>query len=394
MRCFFPESVNHDPEVGLREFFIEDRLEKFRTESPCNLGESGIRNLDLDALAEYLDLDLRDLGKLSLADSPNSGRKDLREEISKLYNHVSPDQVLVTTGTGEALFIAFHLLLQKGDTTSLFWPAFQALYEVPRSLGANLQKVNLLSRLESKELGFGKGNLNNLFQNSPKLIVFNHPHNPTGIIAEEEDKKEIKRFAGNFSNWILFDEHYRFLSEEEDLGWSGFGICENSISTGSITKCFGVMGLRIGWLIGPKDWIRKARSMKDYLTHTVSPISEFLTLKLLQNRKFLQSKIRKTLRQNVGNFAQIVRANKLPGIASFKEPRGGVVGFAKLQAGLESRKFADLLYEKAGVFVLPSADFETEGYIRLGFGETEERFRLGLERWSSLGSDTIALLNK
>ncbi|MGJ4747246.1 aminotransferase class I/II-fold pyridoxal phosphate-dependent enzyme [Leptospira sp. SA-E8] len=380
--------------MGLREFFIEDRLEKFRTEAPCNLGESGIRNLDLGQLSEYLDLDLRELGKLSLADSPNSGRKDLREEIAKLYNNVSPDQVLVTTGTGEALFIAFHLLLEKGNTTSLFWPAFQALYEVPRSLGGNLQKVDLLSRLESEELGFGKENLNKLFQNSPKLIVFNHPHNPTGIIAEEEDKKEIQKLASNFSNWILFDEHYRFLSEEEDLGWSGVGICENSISTGSITKCFGVMGLRIGWLIGPKEWIGQARSMKDYLTHTVSPISEFLTLKLLQNRKILQSKIRETLRGNVRTFAHAAASNKLPGIINFKEPRGGVVGFAKLQPGLDSKKFADLLYEKAGVFVLPSADFETEGYIRLGFGETEERFRLGLDRWSNLGSEQIALLNK
>ncbi|PKA14778.1 aminotransferase class I/II-fold pyridoxal phosphate-dependent enzyme [Leptospira haakeii] len=380
--------------MGLREFFIEDRLEKFRTEAPCNLGESGIRNLHLDQLTEYLNLDWRELGKLSLADSPNSGRKDLREEISKLYSNVSPDQVLVTTGTGEALFIAFHLLLQKGDLTSLFWPAFQALYEVPKSLGANLQKVDLLPRLESKELGFGKENLNNLFQNSPKLIIFNHPHNPTGIIAEEEDKNDLQRLTSNFPNWILFDEHYRFLSEEEDLGWSGFGLCENSISTGSITKCFGVMGLRIGWLIGPKDWIQKARSMKDYLTHTVSPISEFLALKLLQNRKPLQSKIKETLCANIRNFAHATQEGKLPGIVSFKEPRGGVVGFAKLQTGLESRKFADLLYEKVGVFVLPSADFETEGYIRLGFGETEERFRLGLERWSNLGSEVIALLNK
>ncbi|TGL59564.1 pyridoxal phosphate-dependent aminotransferase [Leptospira sarikeiensis] len=378
--------------MDLREFFIEDRLEKFRTEAPCNLGESGIRNLTLKELSEYLRLDLRELGELSLADSPNSGRKDLREEISKLYKNISPDQVLVTTGTGEALFIAFHLLLQKGDLVSLFWPAFQALYEVPKSLGANLQKVDLLSRLESKQLGFGKKNLEFLFQNSPELIIFNHPHNPTGIIAEKEDQLELQRLAKNFSNWILFDEHYRFLSDEEDLGWSGIGISEKSISTGSITKCFGVMGLRIGWLIGPKDWIQKARSMKDYLTHTVSPISEFLTLKLLQNRKELQAKIRNSLRKNIDSFSE--KATSLFGIESFQPPRGGVVGFAKLQAGLDSRKFSDLLYEKAGIFVLPSADFETEGYIRLGFGETEERFRLGLERWSNSGSELIALLNK
>ncbi|TGJ99232.1 aminotransferase class I/II-fold pyridoxal phosphate-dependent enzyme [Leptospira semungkisensis] len=378
--------------MSLREFFIEDRLERFRTEAPCNLGESGIRNINLSELARSLDLDLRDLGKLSLADSPNSGRMDLREEIASLYPNVSPEQVLITTGTGEALFLAFHTVLKEGDLVSLFWPSFQALYEVPKSIGAKIQRVDLLPRLLSGSSGLGRENIHSLFENNPQLIICNHPHNPTGMIAEDTDQTEILSQTGNFPNWILFDEHYRFLSKEEDIGWSGFGVSEKSLATGSITKCFGVMGLRIGWLVGPKDFLKEARSMKDYLTHTVSPISEFLTLELLKKRKILQARIKTNLDRNITLFENTWK--DLPGISFFQAPKGGVVGFPKLVDGLDARKFADTLYEKAGVFVLPSDDFEINGYIRVGFGETPERFSLGLERWSKIGSEIMALLNK
>ncbi|EPG67193.1 pyridoxal phosphate-dependent aminotransferase [Leptospira wolffii] len=378
--------------MSLREFFIEDRLERFRTEAPCNLGESGIRNFKLSEFAEILGLDLRDLGEISLSDSPNRGGRELREEISSLYSGVSPDQVLLTTGTGEALFIAFHLLLQKGDKVSLFWPAFQGLYEVPISLGAEILKVDVLSRLESQKSGFGEECLRLMFSPGLRLAICNHPHNPTGVVATEKDQSLILKSLSDFSGWTLFDEHYRFLSDKEDIGWSGACLGERAIATGSITKCFGVMGLRIGWLVGPEDWIQKARSMKDYLTHTVSPISEYLTLQLLRKRKPLQERIRKDLISNIRFFSEYWK--ELPGLEFFRAPEGGVVGFPKLQRGLDSRKFSDLLYEKAGVFVLPSADFETEGYLRIGFGETPDRFRAGLERWSRLGSETIALLNK
>ncbi|TGK13827.1 pyridoxal phosphate-dependent aminotransferase [Leptospira fletcheri] len=377
----------------LRDFFIEDRLERFRTSASCNLGESGIRNRDLSELSSYLGLDLRELGGLSLADSPNSGRPDLREEIAALYPGASADQVLVTTGTGEALFLAFCLLLEKGDPVSLFWPAFQALYEVPLFLGARLNPVSLLDRMEEEEFGFGERNLRNLFEEKPKLVVLNHPHNPSGISTTKGDREVLQKLPQEFpETWLLFDEHYRFLDGDSELGWSGFGLSERSVATGSVTKCFGVMGLRIGWLVGPKDFIGKARSMKDYLTHTVSPISEFLTLALLRKRNGMQASIRRNLETNITLFSRSV--SDLDGIDFFRRPEGGIVGFPKLDPRLSSGLYADLLWNQAGIFVLPGSDFETEGYIRVGFGETQERFREGLERWKALGSETIARLYK
>lgn len=357
-----------------REFFIEDRLEKFRLEAHCNLGESGIRNRSLHELMEDMGIDIQELGKISLADSPNQGSLELREEIAHLYRdsgrELTAENVLVTTGTSEALFLFFSLLLGKGSRVSLFTPAFQALYEIPMQLGAEIHGVSI----HDKRLDVSR-----LWENDPDLVILNHPHNPTGQGLLREDWNALAEIANKTKSRILFDEHYRFLDGERDLTPTGVGLSKNCYATGSITKCFGVVGLKIGWLVGEKSLIDRARSFKDYLTHTVNPISEYLCLQVLKNRHKLIKPIKSRIRENISYFCE--NLSGLGSIIDFYKPDGGLVGFSRLCPGLDSEKYADALYENASVFVLPGSNFEREGYIRIGFGEEEVRFREGIDRW-------------
>ncbi|EMP02461.1 pyridoxal phosphate-dependent aminotransferase [Leptospira santarosai] len=365
------------------KFWIEERLERYRKISPCNLGESGIRNITLGTLFSNLNLSSDVLDSISLEDSPNRGDLALREEIARLYPGLSADRILVTTGTGEALYILFHLLCRKGSVVSYLDPAFQALYEIPRMIGAILEPVSLLEFLDQSPTSFlPEFCVWELFARGKDLVVFNHSHNPSGLSLRSEEIEKMKEFASEHPGWILFDEHYRFLDFQNSLSWSGAGLNERTVSTGSITKCFGVMGLRIGWMTGPKDLIEKARSFKDYLTHTVSPISEFLTLQILRNRERLIAPIKTSLLENIQFFESIWR--ELPGLEGFTKPGGGVVSFVRLKEGIDSSRYADLLLDQCGVFVLPGHDFECEGWIRIGFGETNERFQAGTERWKKL----------
>ncbi len=353
-----------------REFFIEDRLEKYRLEAECNLGESGFRNFTLGYVCDFLGISFDDLKTISLADSPNQGREELRKEIAKLYEGITNEEVLVTTGTSEALFLFFSLILSPNDVVRYLSPAFQALYEIPLTLGAKLEPV----LVKSNEIL-----VDELFQNKAKLIIINHPHNPTGATLSEKEILKLKKILSSWDEYVLFDEHYRFLDYEKELGFSGAGLGKKIFATGSITKSFGVTGLRIGWLVGNKELLKKARSFKDYLTHTVNPISEFLALKLLQNREKFLKPIRENLQQNLKVFLDIIP--KLSSIQNFTPPKGGLVSFLKLKEGFSSREYADELYKNTGVFVLPGADFESEGFIRVGLGETHERFRTGLLKW-------------
>ncbi|MCX8000548.1 MAG: pyridoxal phosphate-dependent aminotransferase, partial [Leptospiraceae bacterium] len=150
-----------------REFFIEDRLEKYRLEAECNLGESGFRNFTLGYVCDFLGISFDDLKSISLADSPNKGREDLRKEIASLYEGITSEEVLVTTGTSEALFLFFSLVLSKDDVVRYLSPAFQALYEIPLTLSASLDAVPI------------SGNeifVEELFKSYAKLVIINHPH--------------------------------------------------------------------------------------------------------------------------------------------------------------------------------------------------------------------------
>ncbi|MDV6235030.1 pyridoxal phosphate-dependent aminotransferase [Leptospira ellisii] len=366
-----------------REFYIEDRLERYRTTAPCNLGESGIRNLTYGELLRRLEISSEELNAISLEDSPNRGDAVLREEIAKLYPGIRPEEVLTTTGTGEALYILFQLLCDRGSSVSYFSPAFQALYEIPKLCGARLFPVSVLSSASRRETSFVSSDLiGELFRAGKDLAIVNHPHNPTGLSFDGETVRAIREESLRHEGWILFDEHYRFLDYQNELSWTGAGLNPKSVATGSITKCFGVMGLRIGWMVGPVSLIERARSFKDYLTHTVSPISEFLTLKILRKRKELSERIRADLLSNIRYFES--NWKKLPGLKEFVPPGGGVVSFAPLKKDIDSSEYADFLMKHCGVFVLPGRDFETEGWVRIGFGETPERFREGIDRWKDL----------
>jgi aspartate/methionine/tyrosine aminotransferase len=353
--------------VQPREFFIEDRLEKYRTNSFCNLGESGLSNYTLGEILDQLSISPSELSKIPLDDSPNQGSEELRNEIAKLYGQeVSSSNVLVTTGTSEALYIYFHLLLKKNDQVSLLWPAFQALYEIPMMLGTKIRRV---------ETGF-----KDLFDSSNRLAIINHPHNPSGTNLLASDWELIESFCKNNNSLeFLFDEHYRFLDFATDMTRSGALLRANCSATGSITKCFGVVGLKIGWLIAREDLIQKARSFKDYLTHTVNPISEFLACKILQNRQTIIAPIKERIQDNIHYFQS--KLSSLKSIEHFLAPDSGLVSFPKLKGGILSEEYADRLYDNTGVFVLPGINFETEGYIRIGFGEVTERFREGINRW-------------
>ncbi|TGM59938.1 pyridoxal phosphate-dependent aminotransferase [Leptospira adleri] len=366
-----------------REFWIEERLEKYRKTSGCNLGESGIRNRNFGDLLRSLDIGFEELESISLEDASNRGGEELREEVAKLYPGLNPDQILITTGTGEALFILFHLLCKKDSSVAYFEPAFQALYEIPKMVGAELRPVSLLASLLTNPNSYlSSDSILELFSKKADLTIFNHPQNPSGLSLDEKGIQTIRKAASKPQGWILFDEHYRFLDFQNSLSWSGASLNERTVSTGSITKCFGVMGLRIGWMTGPKDLIEKARSFKDYLTHTVSPISEFLTLQILKNRIRLSASIKKSILENIRYFESVWK--ELPGVAGFVSPGGGVVSFLPLQEGIFSSAYADALIEQCDVFVLPGKDFETEGWIRVGFGEDVERFKAGIDRWKKL----------
>jgi len=262
------------------------------------------------------------------------------------------------------------------------FPAFQSLYEVPKAIGAEVRFWNL--DFEKNFIPDIK-ELEQLIDNKTKLIILNSPHNPTGIVLKKPLLKQIATLAKTKNIKIIADEHYRFLplNKEQKIIDSLRDIDKNIICTGSFIKCFGLMGLRIGWIIADQNLLKKCRDYKDYLTHVTPPISDFLAEKALLNKEKLIKRSQDIVKQNYKNLTAWLKNNTL---FKWVPAEAGVVTFLKFKQKTNSEDFCKQLIKKQEVFLLPGTSFEMEGYVRLGFGYAQDNFKEALKRIDKFSS--------
>ncbi|MBU0651007.1 aminotransferase class I/II-fold pyridoxal phosphate-dependent enzyme [bacterium] len=365
--------------MKIRRFFMEDWLSSNRFSVFCNMAESGVLDLRVDELLKLTNTDFSDLEKIKLEDIDARGSLELRSEIAKLYKDCDESNVMVTTGTSEALFCLFNILLCPGDNVIVMFPAFQSLYDVPRAVGAEVRFFGLSFENKFKPK---IEDLEKLVDRKTKLIILNSPHNPTGQILDESLIKDIINLAEKNNIKILADEHYRFLSLEKNLGImpSLRDFDAGIICTGSFIKCFGLMGLRIGWIIADEELLKKCRDYKDYLTHVTPPLSDFLAYRALKNKQHLIKRSKDIVLKNYSSLEKWMENNK---IFEWVPAQAGVVSFLKFREECKSDDFCRKLIEEQSVFLLPGTSFEMDGFVRLGFGYSENNvFEQALERIS------------
>ncbi|MDX1764978.1 MAG: aminotransferase class I/II-fold pyridoxal phosphate-dependent enzyme, partial [bacterium] len=270
-----------------------------------------------------------------------------------------------------------QLLLDPGDTLIVTFPAFQGLYETARALSCNVKFWEL--KFENNFVP-DLHELQDLMDDRTRLVVVNTPHNPTGKIIPMEMVQQVQGLCRQWGATLLLDEHYRFLPLDGSNRTlpSAVTLGEEVIGTGSIVKCFGLMGLRMGWMIAPHDLLDKSRDFKDYLTHTLSPISDFLSVQALRSREAILEKHRRSLKENISLLHQWMDAHGE--YFGWIPPEGGVVSYPRIRFDLSADRFCQDLIDREGVFLLPASSFEMEGFVRLGFGIPHRDFSEALER--------------
>ena len=156
------------------------------------------------------------------------------------------------------------------------------------------------------------------------MIVLNTPHNPTGIIFSETEIETIINLAEKHNCEILADEHYRFINyDNTQLIPSLIKKSSKIVSLGSTGKCFGCIGLRVGWIIGSPELINACRDFKDYTTHTVCSINDFLVQSILQNWQKIIPKYKERIQQNLQHLHSFVNQHR--DLINWVEPQAGIV---------------------------------------------------------------------
>lgn len=368
----------------LSEFLMEDWLETHRFRARFNAGESGHRSQSLASFLAGLQPDFsfslsEALAEVMLCDAPNMGIDELRVAVASYHPGSLPENVLITTGTSEAILLLLRQL--KPKKVAVIAPAFQLLTEIPQSLGAQI--LPLLVHWD--EHGIPIADLTHwcelLISEKPDVFILNHPHNPSGLVFGDFEMDLLLEAAESVGCVVVGDEHYRFLSGLElPVGKTIYE--PGRFVTGSFIKCAGTPGLRIGWCVGDTKTLRAMQSEKNYLTHTVNPLSQRLALWFLQslesNNSFFAPLHHEWL-LNKEIFENWIKSQESWfGVA----PSGGLVScIFSNHPGSEREIF--LALRKNDIFLLPLSSFSKSflfssrfsAGFRLGFGLLPSNFQ-------------------
>jgi len=295
----------------------------------------------------------------------STGALSLRKEIARIYPGIQSDQVLVHTGAEEAIFLFMHAVLQPGDHIIVHWPCYQSLYEVARSIGAD---VSFWYGHEESGWALDLEELKTLVRPNTKAIVVNTPHNPTGYLMQEGEYIALNQFADSNGIVLFSDEVYR-ESEYDAVSRlpSACQINPTAVSLGVMSKTYGLPGLRIGWVATKNEAVLEAMaSLKDYTTICNSAPSEFLAELGLRHRDALAWRNRGIIRRNLAVLDTFF--NKHLDLFSWVKPIAGPIAYPKyLDRDVEA--FCHELVTRQGVLLLPGTLYgDDSNHFRIGFG--------------------------
>lgn len=367
-------------------------MTRWETRTPFDIAESGVYPQTLRELLAFEPADERErilerMLDLRLGYSEAPGTLELRSAIAATYRDTAPEEILVTTGAIEANFLLFNVLLEPRDHVVAVYPAYQQLYSVPRAIGCNVALWNLRPE---KGFRYDLDELERLVTPRTRLIVINTPHNPTGTMLSFEDLARIDRLASSVGARVLSDEAYRWLEipggdplapPMHDLGGAG-------VSIGTLSKPFGLPGLRIGWIAGPADLIAKCWVMRDYVTLSPGKLNDALAVLALKHRGRIVERTKWIVRRNLERarawFAEHAD------VVSWTPPRGGLLALLRYALDMSSLDLSNRLAEKYGVMLAPGSAFGLEHHLRIGIGQEPETFAEGLRRTAACLTDLRA----
>ena len=348
-------------------FKIENFFRQHEFSAPFGISQSDTEPLTLDALLGYASPERREqFDKLWLGYTETQGHPELRAAIAGLHQGISADEVIEAVPE-EGVFLPMNSLLEAGDHVVVMHPSFQSLWEIARATGCELS----FWRQRRREDGwhFDVDELERLLRPDTKMLVINFPHNPTGYLPPRADFERIVELARE-RNLILFsDEIYRFTEHEERLRLpSACELYERAIALGGLSKCFGLPGLRVGWLITRDARLsHELQEMKSYTTICGSAPSEILALIALENWRALTARSIEIVKGNISYCREFFEPYR--DLFWIAYPNCGTITLAELNADMPVSEFAESVVAEQGVMVLPADVMLFEGnYFRLGLG--------------------------
>ena len=365
----------------IEPFEVEIWMNEWETRCTYNLAETCVASITINellALSGRDEADLYELLSMKLTYGDIEGSDRLRAAISKLYANTAIADITITHGTIAANMLVHKGLVERGDHVVSIIPTYQQHYSIPRSIEANVATLSL----EASD-GFlpDLDRLRSMVTLETKLIALTNPNNPTGALIERPMLEAIAEVADSVGAYLLCDEVYRGTSQVGDgMVPSIVDIYHRGISTAGMSKVFSLAGLRVGWVVAPKELTEKIMIHRDYDTISVGMINDHFAAIALENASKVLARSQAITRENLAILDSWITNEPR---VDWVKPRAGTTAMLKLDIPMSSREFCIDLLEKTGVMLTPGDAFDMEGYVRIGYANEREILEAGLSEMSA-----------
>jgi aspartate/methionine/tyrosine aminotransferase len=324
-----------------------------------NLTESSVRDRSLGDVGV-------DLGALSLCYTDHFGRTDLREAIAaRAGGGLGGGDVLLTAGASAALFVVAISLLDRSDHMIVLRPNYATNIETPRILGC---EVDCLDLDFDQKFTLGLEALAARIRPTTRLISLTTPHNPTGAMIPEATLRAVLDVAERAGVHVLVDETYRDMAFVPPAPVAAT-LSARAISVGSLSKSYGVPGIRVGWIMTRDPaLLHRFLCAKEQIGICGSVVDEAIAERVYsQTDAWLAASAPRL----AAAFAQVQAWIAREPLLEWVPPSGGCVCFPRIRAdaGVDTDAFYRILNDTHGAYVGPGHWFEqSDRYMRIGYG--------------------------
>lgn len=363
--------------MKIKPFEVEEWMNAYEDGAKYNIAETCVNSVSLDELFELTGVDkqefLSDMCSNRLTYGNIEGLPAFKEGVCKLYKTLKPDEIVTTHGASGANHHIFYSLVDPGDRIISIMPTYQQLYSIPESFGANLQLLRL-----TQENGYlpDLDELRRLAIPGTKMICINNPNNPTGALMPKELLMQIVDIAKSVGAYVLCDEVYRHLTQDDEWSESIVDMYDKGISVSSMSKVFSLAGIRLGWIAThDKDVIKACLSHRDYNLICGSMLDEAIGALALSGSENILARNKAIVRENLAILDGWV--NSTPEV-HYTKPQAGTTALVYYDPDIPSYDFCREMYFKTGAFVTPGDCFEQPKSFRIGYACSKEELAAGL----------------
>ncbi|MCI1665265.1 MAG: aminotransferase [Atopobiaceae bacterium] len=363
--------------MNIKTIGVEEWLNVWEKSATTDIAQSTISSL---TMGEILELDGEQgatfydrLDREKMNYGWIEGSPDFKRQVASLYkSDIDPDRILQTNGATGANLNALMALVEPGDHVIAEYPTYAPLYEIPRTLGADVSYWHL-----REDLGWNPDidELKRLVRPNTKLICINNASNPIGTVLSPETLAQVAEIAKSVGAYVLSDEVYLPLEDTDDYV-SMADVYEKSVVTNSISKTYSVPGARIGWTVSDKALADKIRTYRDYTMICGGVFNDSLATYVLENRASILERNRAIV---LGNRAIAQEWIDSQPRVSWVAPKGVSTSYIKLDLPMDDETFCKDLLAGRGVLLVPGSRFDLPCGARLGYCAQPDVLRRGLD---------------